>query len=238
LCGNICFFCSYGVIYFILISITYGILPTFANKNEVSIMPLIPNHSGCIYEAGCDEAGRGCLAGPVFAAAVILPLGYENDLLNDSKKLNEQQRLFLKEVIENEALAYSVAMMDAPEIDKYNILWASVRTMHLALDNLGTPAAYILVDGHKFLEYKNVPHECMIKGDGRFMSIAAASILAKTYRDAYMEKIGEDYPQYQWSKNKGYPTKEHREAIKAFGITPFHRKSFRLLSDEQQLKLF
>lgn len=201
-------------------------------------MPLVPNHSGKTYEIGCDEAGRGCLAGPVFAAAVILPHTFQNDILNDSKLLNEKHRLDLRYIIENEAIAFHVAKMDAPDIDKYNILWASVRTMHLALDGIKMPIEYILVDGHKFLAYKEIPYECMIKGDGRFMSIAAASILAKTYRDAYMEDISKEYPQYQWSKNKGYPTQDHREAIKKHGITPYHRRSFRLLPDGEQLKLF
>ncbi len=201
-------------------------------------MSLIPNHSGHKYEAGCDEAGRGCLAGPVFAAAVILPIDFKNDLLNDSKVLNEKQREELKNIIEKEATAFAVAQMDAPEIDKYNILWASVRTMHLALDNLNAPIEHILVDGHKFLPYKEITHECMIKGDARFMSIAAASILAKTYRDEYMEKIAQEYPPYQWQQNKGYPTSIHRKAIAEYGITPYHRKTFKLLPEEMQLKLF
>lgn len=201
-------------------------------------MSLILNHSGNIYEAGCDEAGRGCLAGPVFAAAVILPSDFKNKSLNDSKKLNESTRIKLREIIEKEALSYAVAYMDAPDIDKYNILWASVRTMHLALDALTTPIDYILVDGHKFIPYKEVTHECMIKGDARYMSIAAASILAKTYRDDFMAKLSHEYPAYHWDKNKGYPTAEHKESLVKYGITPYHRKSFKLWPKPNPLTLF
>jgi ribonuclease HII len=191
-----------------------------------------------MFEAGCDEAGRGCLAGPVFAAAVILPPDFHHSLLNDSKQLSEARRFQLREIIEKEAVAYAVAQMDNHDIDRYNILWASVRTMHLALDGLKTPVDHILVDGHKFIPYKNVTHECMVKGDGRFMSIAAASILAKTYRDEFMIRLHKEFPDYCWDKNKGYPTSDHREAIQKHGVTPYHRTSFKLLPDKKQPELF
>ncbi len=201
-------------------------------------MPLLLNHSGIFPEAGCDEAGRGCLAGPVFAAAVILPPDFDHLDLDDSKKLSESQRNALREIIEKEALAYAVAKMDAPDIDKYNILWASVRTMHKALDKLKIRPAHIIVDGNKFIPYKNVTFECIIKGDGKYASIAAASILAKTYRDEYMENLNKKHPQYHWQKNKGYPTQVHRRAIIEHGITKYHRKSFQLLPPSEQLSLF
>lgn len=201
-------------------------------------MPLISNHSGYLYEAGCDEAGRGCLAGPVFAAAVILPQDFHHSLLNDSKQLSEPHRIQLRKIIEKEALAFSVAQMDNEDIDKYNILWASVRTMHLALDGLNTSIDHILVDGHKFIPYKNVSHTCMIKGDARFMSIAAASILAKTYRDEYMVKLSQECPEFLWDKNKGYPTSDHRQAIQKHGVTPYHRRSFKLFPDIKPPELF
>lgn len=201
-------------------------------------MPLLNNHSGNYPEAGCDEAGRGCLAGPVFAASVILPPDFYHPELNDSKKLSENQRITLRQVIEKEAVAYAVAKMDAPEIDQYNILWASVRTMHKALDKLKIRPAHIIIDGNKFLPYPKINHDCIIKGDGIYTSIAAASILAKTYRDEYMVKLHKKYPNYQWDKNKGYPTQIHREAIISSGITEYHRKSFQLLPLVEQLKLF
>lgn len=199
---------------------------------------LINNHSGFQYEVGCDEAGRGCLAGPVFAAAVILPKSFFHAELDDSKKLNEATKNKLRTYIENEALAFSVAMMDAKDIDCFNILWASIRTMHLALDELKMTPEYILVDGNKFMPYKNISYECMIKGDSKYASIAAASILAKTYRDDFMNEIHHKYPQYHWKKNKGYPTKDHRDAIQLYGPCEFHRMSFQLYPKPTQLKIF
>ncbi|WP_343669576.1 ribonuclease HII [Chitinophaga sp.] len=184
-------------------------------------------------EAGCDEAGRGCLAGPVFAAAVILPLKFRHKLLNDSKQLKAADREYLRGVIEEKALFYAVASVDNEEIDKINILQASFRAMHLALEKLQQQPGYILVDGNRFKPYGNVPHACIIKGDGIYASIAAASILAKTYRDEYMMKLHEQFPHFGWFENKGYPTLQHRNAIREHGETPFHRKSFRLLPDEQ-----
>ena len=201
-------------------------------------MPLLNNHSGIYPEAGCDEAGRGCLAGPVFAAAVILPPDFYHIDLNDSKKLSENQRIVLRQIIEKEAVAYAVSKMGAPDIDKYNILWASVRTMHKALDKLKIRPKHIIIDGNKFLPYRKINHDCIIKGDGIYMSIAAASILAKTYRDEYMVKLHKKHPQYQWESNKGYPTQVHRDAIITHGITQYHRKSFQLLPHAEQLRLF
>jgi ribonuclease HII len=190
-------------------------------------------------EAGCDEAGRGCLAGPVFAAAVILPKDYTNPLLNDSKKLNEKQRHFLRPQIEQDAIAWAVAEVSAAEIDKINILNASILAMHRAIEQLGTQPESLLIDGNRFKKYKSIPHHCIIKGDGKFLSIAAASILAKTYRDIYMESIHDEYPIYKWNENKGYPTKAHREAIKINGSNIHHRLSFTLLPpEEEQSKLF
>ncbi|NKI25987.1 ribonuclease HII [Arenibacter sp. 6A1] len=186
-------------------------------------------------EAGTDEAGRGCLAGPVTAAAVILPEHFKNDILNDSKVLSEHKRNHLRPVIEENALAFGVAHVFPDEIDKINILNASFLAMHKALDLIEKQPDFIIVDGNRFTTYQNIPHACIVKGDGKYLSIAAASILAKTYRDAYMEKIHLEFPMYNWKKNKGYPTKEHREAIREFGLTPYHRKSFRQLP--QQLKL-
>ena len=181
-------------------------------------------------EAGCDEAGRGCLAGPVFAAAVILPTSFYNPLLNDSKKLTEKNRNILRPIIEEEAISWGVAQLEHSEIDKINILQASIKSMHLALDKLTKRPEMILIDGNKFNQYKNIEHACVIKGDAKFASIAAASILAKTHRDEWMAKIHEIHPQYNWIQNKGYPTKAHRKSIKECGISPFHRKSFQLLS--------
>lgn len=189
-------------------------------------------------EAGCDEAGRGCLSGPVFAAAVILPEGYENELLNDSKQMTEKKRNEARIQIENEAQAWAVASVSPEEIDQINILNASFLAMHRAIEKLSPAPDFLLIDGNRFNPYKDLPFECMIKGDGRFLSIAAASILAKTYRDDYMKKIAKDHPQYDWQKNKGYPTKAHRQAILEHGATPHHRKSFRLLPDAVQGKLF
>ncbi|MCK0136585.1 ribonuclease HII [Arenibacter sp. S6351L] len=186
-------------------------------------------------EAGTDEAGRGCLAGPVTAAAVILPKDFSNDTLNDSKVLSSTKRDLLRAIIETSATSFGIAQIFPDEIDKINILNASFLAMHKALDQLNTNPEFIIVDGNRFNPYQNIPHACIVKGDGKYLSIAAASILAKTYRDAYMEKIHLEYPMYNWIKNKGYPTKEHREAIRKYGITKYHRKTFRQLPD--QLKL-
>ena len=184
-------------------------------------------------EAGCDEAGRGCLAGSVYAAAVILPDNYQNDLLNDSKQLTEKRRYQLREIIERDAVAWAVGIVTPEEIDKINILNASILAMHRALDQLKVRPEAIIVDGNRFKPYNNIPHTTIVKGDGKYLSIAAASILAKTYRDDYMNRLAEEYPQYDWLSNKGYPTKKHREAIRQYGITPYHRKSYNLLGDGQ-----
>ena len=184
-------------------------------------------------EAGCDEAGRGCLAGSVYAAAVILPDDYQNDLLNDSKQLTEKRRYQLREIIERDAVAWAVGIVTPEEIDKINILNASILAMHRALDQLKVRPEAIIVDGNRFKPYNNIPHTTIVKGDGKYLSIAAASILAKTYRDDYMNRLAEEYPQYDWFSNKGYPTKKHRDAIRQYGITPYHRKSYNLLGDGQ-----
>jgi ribonuclease HII len=181
-----------------------------------------------LLEAGCDEAGRGCLAGPVFAAAVILPTGYTNASLNDSKKLNKKERIKLRRVIESSAIAFAVASCSAQEIDERNILRASFEAMHRALDQLAVKPEFILVDGNRFIPWKEVNHQCIIKGDGKFLSIAAASILAKTYRDDYMMRMHEQYPCYGWNNNKGYPTALHAAAIAKYGYTELHRRSFHL----------
>ncbi|MBR1767577.1 MAG: ribonuclease HII [Prevotella sp.] len=184
-------------------------------------------------EAGCDEAGRGCLAGSVYAAAVILPDDYQNEMLNDSKQLTEKKRYQLREIIERDAVAWAVGIVTPEEIDKINILNASILAMHRALDQLKVRPEAIIVDGNRFKKYKDLPHTTIVKGDGKYLAIAAASILAKTYRDDYMNGLAKEYPQYDWLSNKGYPTKKHREAIKQFGITPYHRKSYNLLGDGQ-----
>jgi ribonuclease HII len=184
-------------------------------------------------EAGCDEAGRGCLAGSVYAAAVILPEDYQNELLNDSKQLTEKKRYQLREIIKRDAIAWAVGIVSPEEIDKINILNASILAMHRALDQLKVRPEAIIVDGNRFKPYQELPYTTIVKGDGKYLSIAAASILAKTYRDDYMNKLAEEHPQYDWLSNKGYPTKKHREAIKQFGITPYHRKSYNLLGDGQ-----
>ncbi len=186
-------------------------------------------------EAGCDEAGRGCLAGPVFAASVILPLDFKHALLNDSKKLSEKQRESLRPIILKEALAYGIGIVSPTEIDEINILNASFLAMHRALDQLALRPNHILIDGNRFRKYQAIPHQCIVKGDGKFMSIAAASILAKTFRDDYMRTLHLQFPAYNWNKNKGYPTKQHRQAIAETGITEHHRMSFQLL--DKQLKL-
>lgn len=177
-------------------------------------------------EAGCDEAGRGALAGPVFAAAVILPKGFEDPMLDDSKKLTPKQRETLRKIIEERALSWAVASLNAAEIDKLNILRASITAMHNAIARLSVTPTYLLIDGNRFYRYKEIPHSCIVKGDGKYASIAAASILAKTHRDEYMKRIAAEYPQYGWEKNMAYPTAAHREAIKRYGITPYHRLSY------------
>ena len=196
------------------------------------------NFSGLANEAGCDEAGRGCRAGPVFAAAVILPPDFSNDKLNDSKQLTEKQRYQLRDVIMREAAAYAVAKLDAPQIDEINILNASIKSMHLALDQLPVRPEFIIVDGNRFKPYNDVKYQTIVKGDGKYLSIAAASVLAKTFRDDFMLQIDKEFPQYNWAKNKGYPTADHRDAIKKYGITPYHRRSFRLLDQQLELPLF
>lgn len=192
-------------------------------------------YSTCRLEAGCDEAGRGCLAGPVVAAAVILPEGFRNELLNDSKQLTEKQREELRPLVEREATTWAVALVDNEEIDRVNILKASILAMHRALDALEVRPEYILVDGNRFLPYGETPYACIVKGDGKYMSIAAASVLAKTHRDEYMRQLDKEYPAYHWAKNKGYPTRDHREAIAAHGISPLHRRTFQLLDRQMSL---
>lgn len=186
-----------------------------------------------LVEAGCDEAGRGCLAGSVYAAAVILPPDYENDLLNDSKKLTAKKRYALREVIQRDALAWAVGIVTPEEIDKINILNASFLAMHRALDQLSLRPEAVIVDGNRFRPYQDLPFTTIVKGDGKYLSIAAASVLAKTYRDDYMLNLAKEYPQYDWQSNMGYPTKKHRQAIRDHGITPYHRKSYNLLGDGQ-----
>ncbi|MCW0484430.1 ribonuclease HII [Gaoshiqia sediminis] len=188
-------------------------------------------------EAGCDEAGRGCLAGPVVAAAVILPPDFENDLLNDSKKLTERQRYQLRPLIEAQAVAYGVGVVSHTEIDEINILNASFLAMHRAIEQLGTVPDHLLIDGNRFRAYPNIAHTCVVKGDGKLLPIAAASVLAKTYRDDLMNELHHQFPRYAWDKNKGYPTQAHRKAIREFGTTPFHRMTFRLLDDQLTLDL-
>lgn len=186
-----------------------------------------------LIEAGCDEAGRGCLAGSVYAAAVILPPDYQNELLNDSKKLTAKKRYALREEIERDAIAWAVGIVTPEEIDKINILNASFLAMHRALDQLSVRPEAVIVDGNRFKPYQDLPSTTIVKGDGKYLSIAAASILAKTYRDDYMLSLAEEYPQYDWQSNMGYPTKKHRQAIREHGITPYHRKSYNLLGDGQ-----
>lgn len=203
---------------------------------------MLANHyyEGMI-EAGCDEAGRGCLAGSVYAAAVILPADYQNDDLNDSKQLTDRRRKQLRAIIERDAVAWAVGVVTPEEIDRINILNASILAMHRAIDQLQVRPEAIIVDGNRFKPYRTVvngspvaiPHTTIVKGDGKYLSIAAASILAKTYRDDYMDRLAEEYPQYDWLSNKGYPTKKHREAIRQYGITPYHRKTFNMLGDGQ-----
>lgn len=194
---------------------------------------LLPYLNENLIEAGCDEAGRGCLAGAVYAAAVILPKDFKNEMLNDSKQLSEKQRYQLREVIEKEALAWAIGVVEPEEIDKINILNASFLAMHRAIDQLKITPEHLLIDGNRFNKYKNIPHTTIVKGDGKYLSIAAASILAKTYRDDYMNRLHSEYPMYTWDMNKGYPTKKHRQAIKEFGTSPYHRLSYNLLGDTQ-----
>jgi ribonuclease HII len=188
-------------------------------------------------EAGCDEAGRGCLAGPVFASAVILPVDFHHPLLNDSKQLREKERDLMRTVIEREAIDFAVARVDAPEIDRINILKASFRAMHLALDQLRSSPELILVDGNRFIPYGKIPFQTVVQGDGIYASIAAASILAKTYRDAWMHSLDAEFPQYGWKENKGYPTQAHRKAIVLHGLSPYHRRSFQCLPEPPALPL-
>lgn len=188
-------------------------------------------------EAGTDEAGRGCLAGPVTAAAILLPQNFKSDILNDSKQLSESKREILKPLLQEKAVSYGVAHVFEEEIDKINILNASILAMHKSLEKLKKEPDFILVDGNRFKPYSNIPHKCIIKGDSKYMSIAAASVLAKTYRDAYMLKLHKEYPMYNWAKNKGYPTKEHREAIRKYGLTKYHRKSFKQLPEQLSLEI-
>ena len=204
---------------------------------------LLNDYYDGLIEAGCDEAGRGCLAGSVYAAAVILPDGYENEMLNDSKQLTEKKRYLLREVIERDAVAWAVGIVTPEEIDKINILNASILAMHRALDQLKVRPQAVIVDGNRFKPYRPVvngiaadvplPSTTIVKGDGKYLSIAAASILAKTYRDDYMNQLADEYPQYDWRSNKGYPTKKHRDAIRQYGTTPYHRLSYNLLGDGQ-----
>ncbi|MCD4774114.1 MAG: ribonuclease HII [Bacteroidales bacterium] len=194
-------------------------------------MPLKSFYRKKQIEAGCDEAGRGCLAGPVFAAAVILPKNFKNDFLDDSKKLSEKKRNELRKIIEKQAIAWAVASVNNHEIDEINILNASILAMHRAIEKLKVKPGFLLIDGNKFKRYKKIPHECIVKGDGKFLSIAAASVLAKTHRDEFMCNIDKKFPQYKWSKNKGYPTREHKKSISEFGITKYHRISFNMNSN-------
>jgi ribonuclease HII len=187
-------------------------------------------------EAGCDEAGRGCLAGPVVASAVILPKNFKHPVLNDSKKLTEKQRAVLKDEIINSAVAWKVAFVNNHDIDEMNILRASIKAMHIAIEGLETEPEFLLIDGNRFFPYKSIKYKTIIKGDGLFFSIAAASVLAKTFRDEYMEKIHIEYPQYGWNKNKGYPTPVHKAALIKYGITPYHRKSFSLFNTQMKIE--
>lgn len=196
---------------------------------------LLPYLEANRIEAGCDEAGRGCLAGSVFAAAVILPPDFKNEDLNDSKQLSEKKRYALRPVIEKEAIAWAVGIVTPEEIDKINILKASFLAMHRAIDQLQVRPEHLLIDGNRFTPYPDIKHTTVVKGDGKYLSIAAASILAKTYRDDYMDELAKEYPDYHWTENKGYPTKAHREAIRTIGITPYHRKTFTLLPEQLTL---
>ncbi len=187
-------------------------------------------------EAGCDEAGRGCIAGPVFAAAVILPSGFSHSLLNDSKVLGQNERIYLREEIKKSAISWSVEYVDNSTIDQLNILRASILAMHKAIDKLAVRPQFLIIDGNRFIRYKSVEHKCIVKGDSKYCSIAAASVLAKTYRDDYMSKIHEEFNDYGWDTNKGYATREHRDAINRFGLTPYHRRSFRIINNQMKIK--
>jgi ribonuclease HII len=198
---------------------------------------LASNYSGFSLEAGTDEAGRGCLCGPVVAAAVILPKEFTHPFLNDSKQLSEKKREELRPFIEENAIAYGVSFVWQDEVDKINVLQASITGMHRSIGLLQVQPEFIIVDGNKFSSYKEIPYKTIVKGDAKYQSIAAASVLAKTYRDAYMEKIHKEFPMYNWKKNKGYPTKEHRDAIREFGVTKYHRKTFKLLPEQLTLEL-
>lgn len=211
------------------------IISTLPFKHINKILKLCLNKH--LLEAGCDEAGRGCLAGPVFAAAVILPKNFKNELLNDSKQIKEKDREELRKIIEKEAIAYAVGQVNNFEIDEINILNASFLAMHRALDQLKTKPEFILIDGNRFKPYKKIPHQCIVKGDGKYMNIAAASILAKTYRDDFMKQAAQTYIHYGWEANMGYPTKKHREAIRQHGTTPLHRMTFQLLPRQLELEL-
>ncbi len=193
--------------------------------------------SNCILETGTDEAGRGCLAGPVTAAAVILPENFENNILNDSKQLTEKARAQLRPIIEEQAVSFAVTHLEPVVIDNINILNASIKAMQDSILKLKPKPEYIIVDGNRFKPVLDIPHSCIVKGDAKFMSIAAASVLAKTYRDEYMNRIHEEFPMYNWKQNKGYPTQEHREAIQKYGVTKYHRMSFRLLPEQLKLEL-
>lgn len=203
----------------------------------LTIYMLLSYFQNELIEAGCDEAGRGCLAGPVFAAAVIFPKDYHNPILNDSKKLSEKKRMELRPIIEKEALSFAVASISPQEIDKINIHNASYKAMHHALDALEIPAAFLIIDGNKFIPYKEIQHQCIVKGDGKYLSIAAASILAKTYRDEYMDNLAKEYPLYDWHSNKGYPTIVHRKAVLEHGPTIHHRRTFRVTDPQLKLSL-
>ena len=198
---------------------------------------LLPYFQNELIEAGCDEAGRGCLAGPVFAAAVVLPQNFKHPILRDSKQLNEKNRADLRIIIEQQALAFAVSMVDHQEIDKINILNASIKAMHLALEQLSFSPGFVIIDGNRFKPFQGIPFECVVKGDDKYCSIAAASILAKTYRDDYMLQLSAEYPNYDWANNKGYPTIKHRNAVMAFGLTPYHRKTFRITDPQLSLPI-
>ena len=195
------------------------------------IFMLLPFYNENVIEAGCDEAGRGCLAGAVFAAAVILPADFECEMLNDSKQLTEKQRYKLRPIIEKSALAWAIGIVSPQEIDKINILNASFLAMHRAIDGLKIRPEHLIIDGNRFKKYGDMPHQCIVKGDGKYLSIAAASVLAKTYRDDYMQNLHKEFPNYDWLQNKGYPTKKHRDAIRIHGVSSYHRKTFRLLKE-------
>lgn len=194
---------------------------------------LLPYYNETLIEAGCDEAGRGCLAGSVYAAAVILPKDYHNELLNDSKQLTAKKRYLLREQIERDAIAWAVGIVTPKEIDEMNILRASITAMHRAVDQLKVRPEALIIDGNRFYKYHDLPHTTIVKGDGKYLAIAAASILAKTYRDDYMAELHKEHPHYGWDRNAGYPTKEHREGIRQYGTTPYHRMTFNLLGDSQ-----